>query len=79
MRKQSRPDPDPMEEYVTVTLRKGPYKELQEDVFVAVNGETCLIKRGRPVKVKRKFAIALRQSRRQDIVAAAKIEELSGK
>lgn len=73
------PGSDPMEEYVSVTLYKGSEKEFQEDVFVSVNGETCLIQRGRPVKIKRKFALALRQNRRQDLVAATKIEEFEQK
>ena len=42
---------------------KGRYSD---DVYVAVNGENCLIQRGRPVKVKRKFAEALRLSMEQD-------------
>lgn len=47
-----------------------------DDVYVAVNGENCLIQRGRPVKVKRKFAEALRLSMEQDNETADMIREL---
>ncbi len=61
-----------LEEYVDVELfRDG--DRYKDDVFVAVGGENCLIKRGEPVRVKRKFALALEQSRRQDVAAAALI------
>lgn len=52
---------------------KGRYSD---DVYVAVNGENCLIQRGRPVKVKRKFAEALRLSMEQDNETADMIREL---
>lgn len=53
-------------EYVEIELFKdnGKYKD---DVTVAVNGETCLVQRGKKVKIKRKFAQALEDSRVQDI------------
>ena len=61
-----------LDEYVDVELfRDG--DRYKEDVFVAVGGENCLIKRGEPVRVERKFALALEQSRRQDVAAAALI------
>lgn len=47
-----------------------------DDVYVAVNGENCLIQRGRPVKVKRKFAEALRLSMEQDNETADMVREL---
>lgn len=60
---------DWLEEYVTVQLfRDG--KDYNAPVFVSVNGEACAIKRGYPVKVKRKFALLLDQSQRQNIQAA---------
>ena len=66
-----------LEEYVPVELFKdnGAYKN---DVFVSVNGENCLIQRGKPVLVKRKFAQVLDASRRQDILAAEWTEKLAG-
>ena len=62
--------PDPfMEEYVEVQLfRDG--KDYRDDVFVSCNGENCLIKRGVPVRIKRKFALILEQSTRQEVSAA---------
>ena len=52
-------------EEVEIELFKdsGKYKD---DVFVAVNGVGCLIQRGKKVKVKRKFALALDNSLNQD-------------
>lgn len=67
---------DYMEEYVEVKLFKdnGKYKD---DVFVAVNGENCLIKRGERVKIKRKFAEVLDQSDLQDYETSKLIEQKS--
>ena len=44
-------------------------KEYKDDVFVAVNGENCVIKRGEEVMVKRKFANVLEQSMKQQAEA----------
>ena len=55
-----------LEEYVDVKLFKDTDK-YSEDVYVAVNGQNCLIKRGEWVKIKRKFAIVLDQSEIQDM------------
>jgi hypothetical protein len=41
----------------------------QRDVFVAVNGETCVIKRGIPVKVKRMYLEALNNAQAQQFAA----------
>ena len=62
------------DDLVEVTLFKdsGKYKD---DVFVSVNGETCLIKRGVAVKVKRKFADVLALSQEQDRKAAKLITD----
>lgn len=60
---------DYMEQYVPVRLFRDNDK-YSEDVFVAVNGEGCLIKRGETVMIKRKFAEVLEQSDRQDLYAA---------
>lgn len=55
-------------ERVQITLfRDG--KEYKDDVYVAVNGENCLIKRGQPVWVKRKFVKVYEQSLRQQTAA----------
>ena len=63
-------------EEVEIQLFKdsGKYKD---DVYVAVNGENCIIQRGIPVKVKRKFAEVLRQSLEQDNETADMIRELT--
>ncbi len=52
-------------EEVEIELFKdsGKYKD---DVFVAVNGVGCLIQRGKKVKIKRKYALALENSLNQD-------------
>lgn len=44
-------------------------KEYKDDVFVSVNGENCVIKRGEEVMVKRKFAKVLEQSMKQQAAA----------
>ena len=66
------------EEYVEVKLFKDNEK-YTDDVYVAVGGENCLIKRGVPVKIKRKFYLALCQSDEQDLKAAKLMEEQSEK
>lgn len=65
-----------MEELVEVKLFRdtGKYKD---DVFVAVNGENCVIKRGERVKIKRKFAEVLDNSDRQDYETSKLIEAKS--
>lgn len=62
-------------EEVEIQLFKdnGKYKD---DVYVAVNGQNCLIQRGKPVKVKRKFAEVLKRSLEQDNETADMIREL---
>ena len=49
-------------------------KDYKDNVFVAVNGESCVIARGRKVKVKKKFADVIYQSMRQDIKTARLME-----
>ena len=67
---------NPGDELVSVHLFKdnGKYKD---DVFVAVNGERVLIKRGETVQLKKKFADVLEQSMRQDQATANLIERES--
>ena len=45
-------------------------KDYKDNVFVAVNGESCVIARGRKVKIKKKFADVIENSMRQDIKTA---------
>ena len=68
---------DRMEEYVPVRLFRDNDK-YSRDVFVAVNGEGCLIKRGEDVMIKRKFADLLEQSDRQDMYASGLMDEGAG-
>lgn len=65
-----------MREKVTINLFKDP-GEYKDDVFVAVNGERFLIKRGVDVEVPRYVAEVLKQSREQDQKTADLIEEKS--
>lgn len=63
-------------ELVEVKLFKDNNK-YKDDVFVAVNGENCVIKRGERVKVKRKFENVLDLSDMQDYETSLLIEKKS--
>lgn len=63
-----------MEEYVDVKLFKDNDK-YKDDVFVSVNGENCVIKRGERVRIKRKFAEVLDHSEHQDYETSKLIEQ----
>ena len=63
-------------ELVEVKLFKDNNK-YKDDVFVSVNGENCVIKRGVRVKVKRKFAEVLDKSDLQDYETSLLIEKKS--
>lgn len=69
---------NPGDELVEILLFKDS-ERYKDDVFVAVNGETCQIKRGVPVKIKRKFAEVLQHSMEQDAATAQLIERESGR
>ena len=58
-----------LEEYIPYRLFRDNDK-YKNDVFVAVNGEACQIKRGQTVRIKRKFVKVLEQSYEQDMEAA---------
>lgn len=62
-----------LEELVEVRLFKDNNK-YKDDVFVSVNGENCVIKRGERVRIKRKFAEVLEQSDKQDYETSKLIE-----
>ncbi|MBR6782611.1 MAG: hypothetical protein IKM33_05385 [Clostridia bacterium] len=62
-----------LNEYVTVKLFRD-NDRYKDDVYVAVNGRNCLIKRGEWVKIKRKFALVLDQSEIQDMQTAEYLE-----
>ena len=65
-----------LNEYVEVRLFRDNNK-YKDDVFVSVNGENCVIKRGIPVKIKRKFALVLEKSDIQDFETSQLIEKKS--
>ena len=52
-------------------------KDYKDNVFVAVNGESCVIQRGKKVKIKKKFADVLENSMRQDIKTARLMDNKS--
>ena len=62
-----------LNEYISVKLFKDNDK-YKDDVYVAVNGQNCIIKRGEWVKIKRKFALVLDSSEIQDMRTAQFIE-----
>ena len=64
------------DELVEVKLFKDNNK-YKDDVFVAVNGENCVIKRGERVQIKRKFADVLDKSDMQDYETSLLIEKKS--
>jgi len=63
-------------ELVTVKLFRDNNK-YKDDVFVSVNGENCVIKRGVEVQIKRKFAAVLENSDLQDYETSLLIEKKS--
>lgn len=63
-------------ELVKVKLFKDNDK-YKDDVFVAVNGENCVIQRGVEVMIKRKFAHVLDNSDLQDFETSKMIEKKS--
>ena len=67
-----------LNEYVAVKLFRD-NDRYKDDVYVAVNGHNCVIKRGEWVKIKRKFALVLDQSEIQDLRTAEMMEAESSK
>ena len=67
---------DPMEELVEVELFRDGGK-YSGDVYVSVNGENCIVQRGVPVKIKRKFYEVINQSIEQDQRTASEIAKLT--
>ena len=63
-------------EYVEIEMFKDNNK-YRDDVPVGLNGEICLIQRGKKVKIKRKFAKVLENSNRQDFETSELIEKKS--
>lgn len=67
-----------LNEYVSVKLFRDNDK-YKEPVYVAVNGQNCVIKRGEWVRIRRKFALVLDQSEIQDLRTAEMMEAESSK
>ena len=71
-------DPDELVNYTAPLMPGGK----QKDIFCAVNGETCVIKRGIPVEIKRKFYEVLMNAQAQQVSAyqtMANIQKQSNK
>lgn len=64
---------DYLNEYISVKLFRD-NDRYKDDVYVAVNGQNCVIKRGEWVKIKRKYALVLDTSEIQDMRTAEFIE-----
>lgn len=62
---EGKKEKDYMNEDVMIRLFKD-NSRYKDDLFVAVNGDNCVIRRGVWVKVKRKFALVIDQSLIQD-------------
>ncbi len=71
---QEREHENYLNEYISVKLFKD-NDRYKDDVYVSVNGQNCIIKRGEWVKVKRKFALVLDSSEIQDMHTAEYIEK----
>ena len=67
-----------LNEYVEVRLFKDNDK-YKDDVYVAINGKNCVIRRGVWTRIRRKFALLLDQSEIQDLRAAELMERESGR
>ena len=67
-----------LNEYVEVRLFKDNEK-YKDDVYVAINGKNCLIRRGVWTRIRRKFALLLDQSEIQDLRTAQFMEQESSR
>lgn len=65
-------DPNELVDYMAPLLPGGK----QKDIFGAVNGETFCVKRGVPVKIKRKFYDVLLNAQRQQYAAYQTMEQI---
>ena len=52
-------------------------RDYKDNVFVAVNGESCVIARGKKVRIKKKFTDVIENSMRQDIKTARLMDNKS--
>ncbi len=58
-----------LNEYVEIKLFKDNDK-YKDDVYVAINGKNCVVRRGEWTRIRRKFAMLLDQSEIQDLRTA---------
>lgn len=63
-----------LNEYVEIRLFKDNEK-YKDDVYVAINGKNCLIRRGVWTRIRRKFALLLDQSEIQDLRTAELMDQ----
>lgn len=63
-----------LNEYVEVRLFKD-NDRYKDDVYVAINGKNCVIRRGVWTRIRRKFALLLDQSEIQDLRTAELMEK----
>ena len=63
-----------LNEYVEIRLFKDNDK-YRDDVYVAINGDNCVIRRGVWTRIRRKFALLLDQSEIQDLRTAELIAD----
>lgn len=62
-----------LNEYVEIRLFKD-NERYKDDVYVAINGKNCVIRRGVWTRIRRKFALLLDQSEIQDLRTAELME-----
>ena len=67
-----------LEEYIAIKLFRD-NDRYKDDVYVAINGKNCVIRRGEWTRIRRKFAMLLDQSEIQDLHTAQMMESESEK
>ena len=67
-----------LNEYVEVKLFRDNEK-YKDDVYVAINGKNCVIRRGEWTRIRRKYALLLDQSEIQDLRTAEMMSEESAR
>ena len=67
-----------LDEYVEIKLFRDNEK-YKDDVYVAINGKNCLIRRGVWTRIRRKFALLLDQSEIQDLRTAELMDKEAGR
>ena len=78
MRRMQKEQEDWLNEYVEIKLFKD-NDRYKDDVYVAINGKNCVIRRGVWTRIRRKFALLLDQSEIQDLRTAELMEREAGR